>query len=365
MIEIFLSGDVMTGRGVDQILAKPSAPGLHEPYVDDARVYVELAERQNGPIARPVADSYVWGTALDELEQRAPNARIINLETSITTSEDFWRGKSIHYRMNPANTGCLQAARIDCCVLANNHVLDWGYAGLADTLAALDAAGLGHAGAGSDLGGAARPHVIEIDTGSRVLVFALGAVSSGIPRRWGAASDRPGVHLLDAGSTLVARELSEQIAAQRRPRDIVIVSVHWGGNWGYRIDPGHRDFAHALIDSGAVDVVHGHSSHHPKAIELYKDKPILYGCGDLLNDYEGISGHAEYRGDLALLYFLGFDARGREPPRLELVPVQIRQLRLSRPSRADAIWLAAMLDRECKPLNARAMLNDDNSMSIR
>src|SRR5689334_3911408 len=130
MVTLFVCGDVMTGRGVDQILAHPCPPEIHESYVRDARDYVDLAEEANGPIARPVAAAYIWGDALQELEHVAPDARIINLETSVTTSEDFWRGKGIHYRMHPQNVTCLVAAGVDVCVLANNHVLDYGRAGL-------------------------------------------------------------------------------------------------------------------------------------------------------------------------------------------------------------------------------------------
>ena len=67
--------------------------------------------------------------ALDEFTHMRPDARIINLETSITRSEDY-APKGINYRMSPENADCLRAAGIDCCVLANNHVLDWGRRGL-------------------------------------------------------------------------------------------------------------------------------------------------------------------------------------------------------------------------------------------
>jgi poly-gamma-glutamate synthesis protein (capsule biosynthesis protein) len=100
MVTLFLCGDVMTGRGVDQILAHPCPPGIQEPYVRDARDYVALAEEANGPIPRPVSPTYIWGDALQELERIAPDARIINLETSVTTSDDVWPGKGIHYRMH-------------------------------------------------------------------------------------------------------------------------------------------------------------------------------------------------------------------------------------------------------------------------
>jgi poly-gamma-glutamate capsule biosynthesis protein CapA/YwtB (metallophosphatase superfamily) len=157
LIRLFLCGDVMTGRGIDQVLPHPTDPTLHEPYIGDARSYVERAESVNGAIPRPVEFDYIWGDALAELDRAGVDLRIINLETSITSSEDYWRDKEIHYRMHPRNIDCITAARIDCCCLANNHVLDWGYDGLAETLRTLDAAGIAHTGAGRDAVEAAAP----------------------------------------------------------------------------------------------------------------------------------------------------------------------------------------------------------------
>jgi poly-gamma-glutamate synthesis protein (capsule biosynthesis protein) len=87
-ITLFLCGDVMTGRGVDQILEHPSSPALYERFVRWADEYVQLAEDAHGAIPRHVDDRYVWGVAIEELERRRPDARIINLETSVTTSEE-------------------------------------------------------------------------------------------------------------------------------------------------------------------------------------------------------------------------------------------------------------------------------------
>ena len=140
-LRLFLCGDVMTGRGIDQALPHPVDPVLYEPYVRDAREYVDLAEKANGPIPRPVSFDYIWGDALQELERASVDLRIINLETAITSEETPWPDKGIHYRMHPLNIGCLSAARISACALANNHVLDWGYSGLSETLRSLDAAG--------------------------------------------------------------------------------------------------------------------------------------------------------------------------------------------------------------------------------
>jgi hypothetical protein len=180
-VTLFLGGDVMTGRGIDQVLSYPSDPRLFEPYVRTATRYVELAEAKNGPIQGPIEYSYVWGDALTELDRMAPDVRIINLETSVTKSDRHWRGKGVHYRMHPENVPCIATAGIDCCVLANNHVIDWGFTGLRETLDTLEAAGIETAGAGLDAEDAAAPAVLEMGTRGRVLVFGFGTKASGIP----------------------------------------------------------------------------------------------------------------------------------------------------------------------------------------
>jgi poly-gamma-glutamate capsule biosynthesis protein CapA/YwtB (metallophosphatase superfamily) len=363
MTTLFLAGDVMAGRGIDQILRHPSEPVLYEPYVRDARDYVALAEDKNGSIQPRVDDRYIWGAALAELERVAPDTRIVNLETSITTSADAWPDKDIHYRMHPGNVGCLTAARIDCCVLANNHVLDWGYAGLAETLATLHAVGVRTAGAGHHAHEAAQPAAIDNGEYGRVLVFGTGSKTSGIPLSWQARDDQPGVSVVPMLDADAARRMTAVIATHRQPRDVVVVSVHWGDNWGYEIPREQRDFARALIESGCVDVVHGHSSHHPKGIEVYRERLILYGCGDLLNDYEGIEGHERYRGHLSLMYFATLGPGGRLLA-LRMVPLKIRKLRLERATRADAAWLKATLER-VSVLDRSLDLDGENALRLR
>ncbi|MEW6039887.1 MAG: CapA family protein [Pseudomonadota bacterium] len=351
-ITLFLCGDVMTGRGIDQVLPHPGDPRIYESYLKSAKGYVELAEEVNGPIRKPVDFAYIWGDALDELRGRSPDARIINLETAVTTSEEYWAGKGINYRMHPKNIPCITAAKIDCCVLANNHVLDWGYAGLAETLTTLVNANLKTAGAGRDLAEAEAPAVIEVAGKGRVIVLGLGDVSSGIPWSWRARSDRPGVHLLADFSETTVSQIATQVAHLKRKNDVVVASIHWGGNWGYDVTDEHRNFAHRLIDRAQVDVVHGHSSHHPKGIELYKGKPILYGCGDFLNDYEGIAGYEEFRGDLTLMYFVTVEAATGKLISLIMTPMQIRHFKLNYPQQRDVRWLQQVLERESRALGA-------------
>jgi poly-gamma-glutamate capsule biosynthesis protein CapA/YwtB (metallophosphatase superfamily) len=348
----FLSGDVMTGRGIDQVLAHPCNPVLYESHVHSAIDYVRLAEAANGPIPRHVVPAYVWGAALDELDRAQPDARIINLETSITRSKDYAH-KGINYRMSPENADCLVAAAIDCCVLANNHVLDWGKAGLLETLATLEHFGIKTAGAGGNCGQASAPAVLDIADKGRLLVFSFADATSGTPHDWTATSETPGVNLLaDLSEQSIAR-VAEQIAHVRQPRDVVIVSIHCGPNWGYEIPEEQRYFAHTLIDKADVSIIHGHSSHHAKAIEVYRNRLILYGCGDFLNDYEGIRGYEDYRDDLALMYFAEIDPASRDLAALEIVPLQIRQFRLARPSNEDLDWVCRTLNRESQRLGAR------------
>jgi poly-gamma-glutamate capsule biosynthesis protein CapA/YwtB (metallophosphatase superfamily) len=357
-LTLFLCGDVMTGRGVDQILACPSSPSLHEPRVRSALEYVALAEQANGPIPRPVDHAYVWGAALEVLDRERPDVRIANLETSITTSNERYP-KGINYRMHPANAPVLRVPRIDCCALANNHVMDWGRAGLVETLEILARAGVRTAGAGRDLGAAQAPAVLEMGKGKRLLVFAFGVTDSGIPREWAAEPARPGVHLLPDFSESTVERIARMVLAIKRPGDLSVASVHWGGNWGFAIPPRHRRFAHALIERAGIDVIHGHSSHHPRAVEVYRDRPILYGCGDFLNDYEGIRCQDQFRHDLVLMYFVTIDRSTGHLVRLRMTPLQIRKLRLQPPPRSDCTWLRDTLDRECRAFDSRITLSDD------
>jgi poly-gamma-glutamate capsule biosynthesis protein CapA/YwtB (metallophosphatase superfamily) len=363
-LTLFFSGDVMLGRGVDQILPHPGDPTLYEHHVRDARTYVDLATRANGSIPQPVDWSWPWGDALELLGYASCDARIINLETSITTSDDYVPGKAVHYRMNPANVEAVSAVRPDVCVLANNHVLDFGRRGLLETLDVLAASGLCTVGAGLSFLQARSPAVVPIQrTGGRLLIFAFGSPSSGIPYDWAATQDRPGVHLVPTLDHAAADQLCRRVRDVRQPGDLAIVSVHWGSNWGYRVEPDQIRFARWLIDGG-VDLVHGHSSHHPRPIEIYRQKLILYGCGDLVDDYEGISGHQQYRDDLRLLYFPRLDPTSGELVELRMAPLQARQMRLHRASDSDARWLRKTLDKVSRRFGSRIDLRSDGLLTL-
>jgi poly-gamma-glutamate capsule biosynthesis protein CapA/YwtB (metallophosphatase superfamily) len=360
-MKLFLAGDVMTGRGIDQILPYPCSPEIYEDYLNSAASYVALAEYASGAIPRPASYGWIWGSATEELTRREPGARIVNLETAITCHGRA-EPKGINYRMNPKNMPVLKAASIDCCVLANNHVLDWGEPGLLDTLAALEDARILTAGAGRNLEEAREPAVIRVPGSSRVLIFAAGHESSGIPSHWAAGQNRPGINLLPDLSEETARELASEVRARREPGDIIVVSMHWGSNWGHEIPAVQRAFAHELIRLGACDILHGHSSHHARAAEIYRGKLILYGCGDFINDYEGIAGHEEYRGDLPAMYLADVNEADGTLEALTIILFHMHRFQLRRASMDDIRWFQSTMNRYSHGLGVRFSLGADGSL---
>jgi poly-gamma-glutamate synthesis protein (capsule biosynthesis protein) len=361
----------MTGRGVDQALPHPGAPELHEEYVHDARTYLLLAETVNGPIARPVDPSWPWGEVLTEMDGFEPAVRVMNLETSITRSDDVAPGKAVTYRMNPDNLDVLRVAHVDVWTLANNHILDYGVPGLEETVRTMRGAGLCGVGAGMDETEAWRPAAVPANGGdagsddsARVLVASVGDASSGVPRSWRARADHPGVAFLPDLSKATADSVAARLLENSRRGDIAVVSVHWGSNWGYGVPHAQRRFAHRLIEAG-VHVVHGHSSHHPRPIEVYRGHLVLHGCGDLVNDYEGIRGYEDFRDDLRLIYLATLEPRTGRLAGLRMVPLRARRLSLEHAGTDDAGWLARAMTRHGRELGTAVELGTDGSLHLR
>ena len=362
-VKLFLCGDVMPGRGIDQILPYSVNPKLYESYVKDARDYVRLAEIKNGPISKPVSFNYIWGDALKIWGEMAPSAKIINLETSITTHNKPWAGKGINYRMHPKNAEVLTTAGIDFCSLANNHTLDWERAGLIETINTLKKSGIAFAGAGINDTEAASPAIMPLNEGN-IIVLAYGAKSSGIPKSWEVQENVPGLNMLPETVEFAVALIKNEISKVKQKNDIVVLSLHWGGNWGYDIPLSHQKLARELIDKSGVDIIHGHSSHHPMGIDVYHNKLIIYGAGDFINDYEGISGQEPYRGELGLMYFPEVNRENGELISLKMFPMETKNFRLQNASKADAIWMKDILNREGRQLGTSVKLNEDYSLDL-
>jgi len=359
LTRIALGGDVMIGRGVDQIMSHPGDPTLYETWARSALRYVELADESSGRLPRGVDPAYVWGDSPARLERLGAGVRIINLETAVTHRGKPWPHKGIHYRVHPHNADCLVAGGISGVTLANNHILDWAEPGLEDTLDTLDEIGMARTGAGRDAEEAWQPATITTRRHTRrVIVLGVTTPSSGVDPGWAAEPGGPGVALLEKLSESEVERIGLALQGTRQAGDATVVSIHWGPNWGYRIPEAHRRFARDLIDQARVDVVHGHSSHHPMGFEVYQDRLILYGCGDLLTDYEGIGGHEEFRSELGAWYDVGVGPGGVVED-LRIIPTKVHRFQLTTPAPEEIVWMNQRFREQSTPLGIDVMPGDD------
>src|SRR5262245_26260858 len=145
---------------------------------------------------------------------------IVNLETAITT-----RGtpepKTYHFRTVPTALDAIRAAGIDAVSLANNHTLDYGQVGLADTLDAVRAANFPAFGAGHNAAEAYAPWLTTV-RGVRVAVLGFSQIFD-LADSWKATDTRPGIAMAHD----VARATAA-VAAARKQADLVVVFNHWG-----------------------------------------------------------------------------------------------------------------------------------------
>jgi poly-gamma-glutamate synthesis protein (capsule biosynthesis protein) len=283
MATIAFIGDVMLGRGVDELIGR------------------------NAP------ESF-WGDVLPVLQ--AADAVVANLECAITARTEPWdrTHKVFHFRARPEAVAVLRAANVGCVCLANNHTLDFRETGLLETLSHLEAAGIRHAGAGGDLD-AARA-ITVIDAGG--LRLGVAAFTDNEPP-FAAGPQRPGTNYLEIDGSPEARgRIARALAAARGAgADLTVLSMHWGPNMVVSPPPRFRDLARAAVESGA-DLIYGHSAHVFQGIEVYRQRPILYDTGDFLDDY---AIDATLRNDWSLLFLLDVD--GTRMRRVRLRPVRL------------------------------------------
>lgn len=311
-LTLALAGDVMLGRLVGESLAA-------------------------GDPARP------WGDVLPL--SRAADLFLVNLECALTGRTERWRDggdKPFYFRVDPAaGVAALEAGGVDCAALANNHIGDFGPGGLADTVAALDRAGIAHAGAGSDRAGAREPARLAA-AGARVSVVAF----ADYPAEWRAGLRSPGMNYTPVSlEPEHFKEVARQIAAARERADFVVFSIHWGPNMRAWPTPEFRAFAHAVIDAGA-DLFWGHSAHVVQGMEFRHGHPILYDTGDLVDDY-AVDPHL--RNDLSALFLV----RVRPPvvEDVEIVPVRIADLQVNLARGAEHEWFVRRFTARCDELD--------------
>ena len=193
---------------------------------------------------------------------------------------------------DPENIAAIGRAGFRAVTLAGNHISDCGAEGIADTIDALEAAGVAHCGAGADLESASRPCVVE-SGGTRVAILSYNCVGPeegwATPTRAGCAHVRirtadgsvvnPRAPLSEPDETSL-EAMAHDIRSARAVAERVVVSLHKGiVHTPVTLAPYERAVAHAAVDAGA-DVVVGHHAHILRGIEIYRGKPIFHGLGN-------------------------------------------------------------------------------------
>jgi poly-gamma-glutamate capsule biosynthesis protein CapA/YwtB (metallophosphatase superfamily) len=315
-MKLLFVGDVMLGRLVNQALKR----------------------------MRP---EYPWGNTLDVF--RSADARFCNLECAISDRGSRWSPaeKAFHFRTDAKNVEVLKRAGIDAVSLANNHVLDFDETALRDTLDLLDRNRIHHAGAGCDAAGAEAPAVFRV--GDKTAAFF--AFTDNEPG-WKAAEGKPGIHFLPAD--LEDRDVKRfrlLVGQASEKRDLVVVSAHWGPNWGREVPGEHVALARCLVDSGA-DVVFGHSAHVFRAVEIYRDRPILYSTGDFVDDY---AVDPTERNDESFLFLVELGEAGGT--RVDLYPATIREFQANLAEGERARSIAETMQTLCNSRNTASSWN--------
>ena len=357
-LTIFLCGDVMLGRGIDQIMKYKNDPTLYESSVSNAKYYVPKEMAIYTEPNKFVSYDYFWGDLLLEPLFIKSNLKIINLETSITSNNEH-ENKAVLYKMNPKNISIFDAIGRDSLYLnmSNNHVLDWKLQGLKETINTLTDARIKFGGIGNNILEASKPTIIQINN-NRILIFSYGDIDSGIPQHWKATYEIPGVNLINSRDPIKKKTkntVAQHINKYYQKGDFVVVSIHWGSNWGFEVESYHEQFAHYLIDNANVDIIHGHSSHHVRPIEIYHNKLILYGCGDFITDYEIIKDpkHEYFISDISVAYFTQYKYENQEKKlsSLILVPYTIHNMKLIKVSTDKINTFTNKLNKICQKYN--------------
>jgi poly-gamma-glutamate capsule biosynthesis protein CapA/YwtB (metallophosphatase superfamily) len=294
---------------------------------------------------KAVSPDYPWGDTLDII--RGADLRFCNLECALSDRGSPWSltPKMFHFRTDARNVAVLKRAGIDAVSLANNHILDFEDEGLIDTIAILDGNGIAYAGAGRNLAEAQRPALLRV----RDRTIAFFAFTDNEPG-WEAKPSRPGILYLpvDLSDERVMRFLG-RVAEARREADLVVVSAHWGPNWGYEPPEEHVALAHALVEAGA-GIVFGHSPHVVRGIEVRRGRPILYSTGDFIDDY---AVDEIERNDRSFIFVVAMDESGTGVADLELYPTTIGRFQANRARGREARAISAKMQELCEARSTR------------
>jgi poly-gamma-glutamate synthesis protein (capsule biosynthesis protein) len=218
------------------------------------------------------ADGYDFPFAATRELLQTGGIVIGNLETALTDAGVPFADKKYTFRNPPDKVAkALKQAGFDIVSLANNHSMDYGEAGLRDTLAALDRVEVHHHGAGLNVAEARKPRIFSLENGQTV---AFLAYSNTFPQEFWATANMAGTAF---GHEAYVRQDIAKLVEQEI--DIIVVSFHWGQERSTELRSYQPLLAHAAIDAGA-DLVIGHHPHILQAVEQYQSGLILYSLGN-------------------------------------------------------------------------------------
>jgi poly-gamma-glutamate synthesis protein (capsule biosynthesis protein) len=203
----------------------------------------------------------------------AADIAMVNLESAVTT-----RGtpepKTFHFRAPATAYAAVKAAGVDVVTIANNHALDYGRVGLADTVAAAGAAGVPAIGAGANAAAAYAPWITEV-RGTRIAFLGFNQVAE-LWTSWQATETRAGIAM--------ARDVPRATAAVKaaaQEADVVVVYVHWGVEGQSCPSAEMRSFAAEMARAGA-DLVVGTHAHLLLGDGWLGRTYVQYGLGNFV-----------------------------------------------------------------------------------
>jgi len=273
------------------------------------------------PIQRTGSYKYISYSISEEVMKIINDADIFigNLETTITDTNEYDQMKMVSYKIPVA-----KASRIidmfSYVNIANNHILDYGYQGMIDTIDYLNKKKIYHTGAGDNINDT-MAHVIINKNDKKVGVFS----ATDHPAEWRCDSNRRGcVNYLEFGSEKslgVIRKIVNDI--RRENIDLIIFSYHYGPNYKDDVDV-YKEFMYKILMEG-VDVIHGHSAHHINKISKFRidgrNKYVIYSNGEFINDYGWDSPEkTEYKMDHTMMVKLKVE---KDDVHLSVIPIKI------------------------------------------
>jgi poly-gamma-glutamate capsule biosynthesis protein CapA/YwtB (metallophosphatase superfamily) len=310
-VQLLFGGDVMLGRGVNDVIVRTSPTYPLESLVSITRA----------------ADLF-----------------LVNLECAISHRDIIYSGppKVFYFRADPIAAEVLTSAGVGLVSLANNHALDADYSGLFDTLRILDEKRISHAGAGKNIEAAARPALLKVK-GLRFGVIAC----SNHQEDFAAGADLPGIRYVDLSDPRTVNEVIHDIETLAPQVDHVIVSLHWMSNWVQHIPLIYRNLARQMVEAGAR-IIWGHSPHHFQGVEWIGRSVILYSTGDLIDDY---ATDPHFRNDRQLLFLVTMGQKGAEA--VNAYPLE---LEFAHTHAADSMvqpWIIHRFDQMCHEVGSR------------